>query len=111
MSPIIRVHCPGCNTDLTLEPYEVLLRIGPDPDDAGYRFICRWCGARVDYSAPPLLVSILRDAGVSILEVTDPEKARAVPDALEPISEAEARAFIIDLAVTDTPQDELTTTD
>lgn len=106
MSTIIRVHCPGCNTDLTLEPYEVLLRIGPDPDDAGYRFICRWCGARVDYSAPPRLVEVLRHAGVSILEIKD---RRAVPDAFDPITESEALDFATDLAITDTPQDELIT--
>lgn len=109
MSTVIRVNCPGCKTTLTLEPYEVLLRVGPEPHDAGYRFICRWCGARVDYSAPPRLVAMLRNAGVSILEIT--KDHRAVPDALEPISQGEVRAFVLDLAVTDTPQDELTTTD
>lgn len=100
MTTVIRVNCPGCKTTLTLEPFEVLLRIGPDPNDAGYRFICRWCGARVDHGANPRLVSILREAGVSILEVSD---------ALEAITEAEALAFATDLAITDTPQDELTT--
>lgn len=105
MTTIIRVHCPGCKTDLTLEPFEVLLRIGPDPDDAGYRFICRWCGARVDYPANPRLVLILRTAGVSILQIKD----RAVPDAREPITMAEALAFATELAITDTPQDELIT--
>lgn len=105
MSTVIRVHCPGCKTDLTLEPYEVLLRIGPEANNTGYRFICRWCGARVDHPANPRLVSILRDAGVSILEIS--EGRRAVPDPREPISQRELIDFLYALAASDTPQDEL----
>ena len=104
MTTIIRVHCPGCKHDLTLEPFEVLLRIGPDPDDAGYRFVCPLCGGRIDYPANPRLVKVLRAAGVSILEIKD----RAVPDAREPITESEAIDFATTLANTDWPQDELT---
>ncbi len=106
MSTHIHAHCPGCHTNLTLEPTEVVLRLGPGRFDAGYRFICRECLARIDAPANPRLVSVLRAAGVPILEIT--EESTAVPDAGEPITESEALDFATALAVTDTPQDELT---
>jgi hypothetical protein len=105
MTTHIHAHCPGCHTNLTLEPSAVLLRLGPGRVDAGYRFICRECLARVDAPANPHLVSVLMSIGVPILEIT--EEPTAVPDAGEPITESEALDFAIALAGTDTPQAEL----
>ncbi len=106
MTTIIRVHCPGCSADLTLDPGEVLLTVGPG-DATGYRFICRQCQARVAYPANPRLALILRHAGVPILQITD-EAITAVPNVADPISASEVLVFSDAIDATDTPQDELT---